>query len=117
MRKLIVKLSAAAMIAAGAVGALQAGASAAPYPHADSGAAAAAVNGTDPVLSFSTTMISYTRLASPPARRRPETATSSPGRSPGTAPRTDCPLRSAPSPTPTARCCESAPWTTRWPMA
>jgi hypothetical protein len=60
MRKLIVKLSAAAMIAAGAVGALQAGASAAPYPHADSGAAAAAVNGTDPVLSFSTTMISYT---------------------------------------------------------
>jgi hypothetical protein len=60
MRKLIVKLSAAAMIAAGAVAALQAGASAAPYPHSAPGIGAAAASGADPVLSFTTTMISYT---------------------------------------------------------
>jgi hypothetical protein len=46
MRKLIVTLSAAAMIAAGSVAALQGG--------------AAAASPTDPVLSFTTTMISYT---------------------------------------------------------
>jgi hypothetical protein len=59
MRKLIVKLSAAAMIAAGAVAALQAGASAAPWPHSNAGLAAAFASPTDPVLSFTTTMISY----------------------------------------------------------
>jgi hypothetical protein len=56
MRKLIVTLSAAAMIAAGTAAALQAGASAA--------------SGTDPVLSFTTTMISYTPVgftSGPPA--------------------------------------------------
>lgn len=58
MRKLIVKLSAAAMIAAGAVAALQAGASAAPSPHSAPGAPTA--SGTDPVVSFTTAMISYT---------------------------------------------------------
>lgn len=46
MRKLIVTLSAAAMIAVGTVAALQAG--------------AAAASPTDPVVSFTTTMISYT---------------------------------------------------------
>jgi hypothetical protein len=63
MRKLIVKVSAAAMIAAGAVTALQAGASAAPVPHSDDGAAAIVQAGgrqSDPTLSFTTTMISYT---------------------------------------------------------
>jgi hypothetical protein len=63
MRKLIIKVSAAAMIAAGAVTALQAGASAAPIPHSDDGAAAAAQAGgrqSDPSLSFTTTMTSYT---------------------------------------------------------
>jgi len=59
MRKLIVKLSAVAMIAAGAVGALQAGASAAPFPHSNAGLAAAVAGQSDPVLSFTTTMISY----------------------------------------------------------
>jgi len=58
MRKLIVKLSAAAVIAVGGVAALQAGASAAPYPHSVPGAAA--TSGADPILSFTTTMISYT---------------------------------------------------------
>jgi hypothetical protein len=58
MRKLIVKLSAAAMIAATCVAALQAGASAATYAHSDPGAPAA--SGTDPTLSFTTTMLSYT---------------------------------------------------------
>jgi hypothetical protein len=55
MRKLIVKLSAAAMIAATGVAALQAGASAAAYSHSAPGA-----NAADPVLSFTTTMLSYT---------------------------------------------------------
>ena len=60
MRKLIVKLSAAAMIAAGVVAALQAGASAHVFPDG-SGAAPAAVSPapSDPTLSFTTTMISY----------------------------------------------------------
>jgi hypothetical protein len=58
MRKLIVKLSAAAMIAAGAVAALQAGAvAAASQPGRISPAAAASQ--TDPVLSFTTTMLSF----------------------------------------------------------
>ena len=55
MRKLIVKVSAAAMIAATGVAALQAGASAATYSHSAPGA-----NAADPVLSFTTTMLSYT---------------------------------------------------------
>jgi hypothetical protein len=59
MRKLTARLSAAAIIAAGAVVALQAGASAAPFPHSNAGLAAAAASPSDPVLSFTTTMISY----------------------------------------------------------
>jgi hypothetical protein len=59
MRKLTATLSAAAMIAATAVAALQTGASAATYSHSVPGAGAAAI-GSDPVLSFTTTMISYT---------------------------------------------------------
>jgi hypothetical protein len=58
MRKLIVKLSVAAMIAVGAVAALQAGASAMPVPQAGPAAPAAPVP-SDPTLSFTTTMISY----------------------------------------------------------
>ena len=60
MRKLIVELSAAAMIAAGAIAALQAGASAAAVYYPTRGAAhRAAASGADPVLSFTTTMLSY----------------------------------------------------------
>jgi hypothetical protein len=61
MRKLIIKLSAAAMIAAGTVAAVQSGASAAAVYYPDLGAAsvAPAASGADPVLSFSTTMLSY----------------------------------------------------------
>jgi hypothetical protein len=60
MRKLIVKLSAAAMIAAGTVAALQSGASAgAYYPDLGAASAAPAASGADPVLSFTTTMLSY----------------------------------------------------------
>jgi hypothetical protein len=66
MRKLIVKLSAAAMIAASAVAALQAGASARDMPFTgmrlpQSGLAQTAAHHgpSDPVLSFTTTMISY----------------------------------------------------------
>jgi hypothetical protein len=60
MRKLIVKLSATAMIAIGAVAALQAAASARVLPDGR-GAAPAAVSPapSDPGLSFTTTMISY----------------------------------------------------------
>jgi hypothetical protein len=68
MRKLIVKLSAAAMIAASAVAALQAGASARDVPFApqmlrppNGGVAQTAAHRgpSDPALSFTTTMISY----------------------------------------------------------
>lgn len=66
MRKLFVKLSAAAMIAVGAVAALQAGASArVPIPQTGE-APQAAVSPSDPVLSFSTTMISYTPVTVTP---------------------------------------------------
>ncbi len=60
MRKLIVKLSAAAMIAAGAVAALQASASATTSIIPGPPAGAAAASPANPVLSFTTTMISYT---------------------------------------------------------
>jgi len=58
MRKLTATLSAAAMIAAGAVAAMQVGASAGTYSHSAPGVAVASQ--ADPVLSFTTTMISYT---------------------------------------------------------
>jgi hypothetical protein len=65
MRHFFAKLSATAIIAAGAVAALQAGASAQTLiPHGISqyGISQAAVNSSppDPVLSFTTTMLSYT---------------------------------------------------------
>ena len=63
MRKLTAKLSAAAIIAVGAVAALQTGASAATFaPHSD-GALTTTTSATaqpDPVVSFTTTMLSYT---------------------------------------------------------
>jgi len=60
MRQLITKLSATAIIAVSAVAALQAGASASvPYPQAAM-PATANPGRSDPVLSFTTTMISYT---------------------------------------------------------
>jgi hypothetical protein len=58
MRKLIVRLSAAAMVAATAAAALQGAASAMPVPQTGQ-AAPAAPSASDPVLSFTTTMISY----------------------------------------------------------
>jgi hypothetical protein len=81
MRKLTVKLSAAVMIVAGTVAALQAGASAATLrPEPDAGAEGttmnlglapgAAASRTDPVLSFTTKMISYVPVgftSGPPA--------------------------------------------------
>ena len=80
MRKLIITLSATAMIVAGTVAAVQTGASAAtfrPDPGAGADAAAihlglapAAASPTDPTLSFTTTMISYTPVgftSGPPA--------------------------------------------------
>ena len=61
MRKLIVSMSAAATIAVSALAAMQTGASASttmlPLP---SGAVVQPATGTDPILSFTTTMISYT---------------------------------------------------------
>jgi hypothetical protein len=63
MRRFIVKLSATALIATGAVAALQAGASASPLmvPHLPVGAPSAAGSSpADPVLSLTTTMLSYT---------------------------------------------------------
>jgi len=62
MRKLVVKLSAAAMIAATAAAALQGAASAMPVPQA----APAAHAPSDPVLSFTTTMISYAAVTVAP---------------------------------------------------
>ena len=67
MRKLIVKLSAAAMIAVGAVAALQAGASASPLMPVPLGGAAAPAP-SDPVLSFTTTMISYAPITVTPGK-------------------------------------------------
>jgi hypothetical protein len=61
MRKLIVKLSATVMIAAGAVAALQAGASAQPLIRDISGVPHPAASA-DPALSFTTTMLSYTAV-------------------------------------------------------
>ena len=61
MRRFIVKLSATALIATGAVAALQGGASASPLmvPHFPAGAPAAASSSpSDPVLSLTTTMLS-----------------------------------------------------------
>jgi len=61
MRKLIAKLSAAAMIVVGTVAALQAGASARiPVSQSEFPQTVAGSGSSDPVLSFSTTMISYT---------------------------------------------------------
>jgi hypothetical protein len=64
MRKLIVSLSAAAIITGGAVAGLQAAATAAPLPHPDMGGVVAAADtpsqGDPAGLSFTTTMISYT---------------------------------------------------------
>jgi hypothetical protein len=63
MRRFIAKLSATALIATGAVAALQAGASASPLmvPHLPVGAPSAAGSSpADPVLSLTTTMLSYT---------------------------------------------------------
>jgi hypothetical protein len=62
MRKLTATLSAAAMIAATAVLALQTAASAAPFPHSDAGLAAQIASETHPGLSFTTRIISYTPL-------------------------------------------------------
>jgi hypothetical protein len=63
MRTFMIKLSATAMIAIGAVAALQAGASAQPLIRDISGvphSATASSSPSDPVLSFTTTMLSYT---------------------------------------------------------
>ncbi len=64
MRKLFVKLSAAAMIAAAAVAALQGGASAssAMLPTGGGPAVPAASAPADPIVSLTTTMISYTAV-------------------------------------------------------
>jgi allene oxide cyclase-like protein len=71
MHKLIVKLSAAALVAAGTVAALQTGASAS-VPHYGLGASsvAPAARGADPVLSFTTKMLSFAPIgytSGPPA--------------------------------------------------
>lgn len=65
MRKLIIKLSAAAMLTAGAVAALQGGAAGAatsvlPGYGGETASSAAALGPSDPILSFTTTMTSYT---------------------------------------------------------
>jgi hypothetical protein len=62
MRSFIAKLSATAVIAAGAVAALQAGAIAGTFaPHADGAVTAASASApSDRVVSFTTTMLSYT---------------------------------------------------------
>ena len=78
MRKLTARLSAAAIIAAGAVVALQAGASAAPFPSHSNDWAFSAVSRRParPTRSCpSPPPYTYPRSASAPAPRRPETAT------------------------------------------
>jgi hypothetical protein len=71
MRKLIVKLSAAALVAAGTVAALQTGASASvPHSGLDASSVAPAASTADPTLSFTTKMISFAPIgytSGPPA--------------------------------------------------
>jgi hypothetical protein len=76
MRKLFASLSAAAIIAAGAVAAAQTGATAStamlvPDPGGPGPAAAASSQGNPPDISFSTTMISYTAIDVAPAGPSP----------------------------------------------
>jgi hypothetical protein len=76
MRKLFASLSAAAIIAAGAVAAAQTGATAStamrfPDPGGAGPAAAASSQGNPPDISFSTTMISYTAIDVAPAGLSP----------------------------------------------
>jgi len=70
MRKLTVQLSAAA-IAVGALAATQAGASASTTMFPDRGAGVAQTAATDPSLSFTTTMISYTPVKVSPGALAP----------------------------------------------
>jgi hypothetical protein len=113
MRKLTARLSAAAIIAAGAVVALQAGASAAPFPHSNAGLAAAVASQSDPVLSFTTTMISYAPVGF---------SSGAPAAGDGYVIAGKVTRHGVPDGLSTAqctftdtyaRCCGSAPWTTR----
>ena len=73
MRRLFISLPVAAIIAAGAVAALQAGATAstAMLPHSDPGQAAAASQADPPGISFTTTMTSYTAISVTPGGLSP----------------------------------------------